>query len=1429
MGSANYEEPTLNTLPERTLAVAESIPHSIREISESLGSVTYVSKRNASDCIDLKASEIESLLHKACQDGDIVVLYWTGHGVLLESGRYILATKDYKKADLPRSGIKPELLPELMVRRNDGEVDSSQPPTLVILDCCFSQNAGIEILRSALTYNEHPNLWVMATAGETEYAQSGAFASALSSLIRDPKIGHLMPMVPFDVVLERCRAALSSDQRVYLFPPASGVSEFPPFFPNLRYVEGARGQTVAEIDQHWIAKANGAPAGTFSSGWYVTGRTGRVRAVEEISKWIAGKEQQGLLAIVTGSPGTGKSTVLALPVLLSKPQSRQNLLETCSADSPARTAEVYISTKTRIISVHARGLNADQVAAQIASGLRIKAFTVGELLDHFHNHPTRWYAVIIVDAVDEAADPLQLRDELLLPMTRHYGLRLVLGARPNVVEGVSADLRIDLNAQEHHDPEAVVEYVSQLLMATHEPELHPAPPYRSASGIPDEQTVKIARAIASYATSSDGVESFLIAQVIARAVRSRPDRLNVDSSNWESQLPSSFNEAFEEELRGLGDKQYVALILLEALAWAKGPGLPWENVWLSVAQAIQRLHPQSERRVTVSDLDIRWLLSKDGALNRAGAYIIEDLGPGNRSVFRPFHDRLTDHLRQRLLDSMRGGRSGQSLADKWLRIESLITDALMSTLVLPNANSADWALAHPYIRTYLAEHASGAGQEKFFSIVKQNGFLAVADPTTLTPLLSPTSILASSSARIYRRARPLLGDNPNENAAYLCEAGLATGNTLETGQEGIRPTYSTLSAFILRDEALLTLTGVGRLRALNAITANDGRTVLIACNENGVVQTSDPQTGSPAGQGLKIPEEVHPILGAAVGQCGNGDVLLAASDGKRNVRVWDVRAGAFVANFGGHARAIREMAFVQIGSLDSILVCADGDVLRLWDPSSGLQLGPSLSADFNKISTIVSKALPGNCVLLAAGADDGSVTLWRCTQLDLSKFIANRANRVAGKSSASPTFKHYRSLTTQGSAVTSLSFDVQDGSHVRLAVGLGNGAVYLWDVKSGKATSILTLDSGDPALVALCSSQDGDPTLVVNGPDNKIEVLDPTTGGRLRDPQGGHSGKIEHIVFECLDDGEPVLATASRDGTVRIWDVGDVDAEMKAAVTAPGPATAVGAAVSEGGSLLLAYMCKGEPEVHLWDATANEPVGASFRPASWQKVVNLGFGRTEKSLAVLVGARGGMVRAHSLDGTVSGDGHDFTEENPTAFTFGYFGADPVVVAGRDPRRVSMWNFESGDRIKDPIVIARPGNEAVRTITALAIDGESATDTVIAVAHSNPTRSVGVVRHAAAIDIRVVGPKPSIRLCESNGRINALAMFRTASDRRYLVEGGDGCEVHVWDVADLKCVATIRRRSAVRSLAATGRFLVIGDDEGVAAVELDLGVLGLGGR
>ena len=192
----------------------------------------------------------------------------------------------------------------------------------------------------------------------------------------------------------------------------------------------------------------------------------------------------------------------------------------------------------------------------------------------------------MIDAIDEARDPRRLLTDLLLPLARRPGLRVVVGARRHVLPpAAGTSLMIDLDADDYRDPQALADYARQLLVAAHEPDV--PSPYRDQG---DEIAVTVAAAIAEKATArptaTGRAESFLLAQLLARAVRGHPQVLDVTRAGWADQLPADVGAAFDEDLRRLGKREPAARALLTALAWAKGPGLPWERIWVPVAQVM---------------------------------------------------------------------------------------------------------------------------------------------------------------------------------------------------------------------------------------------------------------------------------------------------------------------------------------------------------------------------------------------------------------------------------------------------------------------------------------------------------------------------------------------------------------------------------------------------------------------------------------------------------------------------------------------------------------------------------------------------------------------------------------------------------------------------------------------------------------------------
>ena len=103
---------------------------------------------------------------------------------------------------------------------------------------------------------------------------------------------------------------------------------------------------------------------------------------------------------------------------------------------------------------------------------------------------------------------------------------------------------------------------------------------------------------------------------------------------------------FRDDLRRIfpsaGDRER-AVVLLRAVAFAFGRGLPWGDIWPLVANAV------ADTRAKYGDADIAWLLASS-----MGGYLVTDR-EDDATVYRLFHDTvrttLREHWRDLLLDA----------------------------------------------------------------------------------------------------------------------------------------------------------------------------------------------------------------------------------------------------------------------------------------------------------------------------------------------------------------------------------------------------------------------------------------------------------------------------------------------------------------------------------------------------------------------------------------------------------------------------------------------------------------------------------------------------------------------------------------------------------------------------------------------------------
>ncbi|HEV2377967.1 MAG TPA: WD40 repeat domain-containing protein, partial [Streptosporangiaceae bacterium] len=435
---------------------------------------------------------------------------------------------------------------------------------------------------------------------------------------------------------------------------------------------------------------------------------------------------------------------------------------------------------------------------------------------------------------------------------------------------------------------------------------------------------------------------------------------------------------FDSRLARLGDKAQTARTLLRALAWARGPGLP-PGLWRVVAGA---LSPGEGRHVlAVSDADLAWLLRK------VRAWVETTAGPGAvtarrlREVsFAAYLRADTPSCRDDNAPPVAGTATPASAQEQHTAaVERCITGALVATVPLSATGQRDWVSADPYLRAYLAEHAAAAGPGTLSALVQDPGFLAVADPDRLAPLLGPVALDARDAVRAYRRARPMLCGDPRANAAHLAEASWGlTGPPEGDGDAVASPAlYRTRLASVRRDDSLLTLAGhTSHLNEVCFGASQDGRMLLATASDDKTVRVWD----TLAGELVCDPITGHDdeVWSVAFGRCPDGRLVLASSGKDATVRVWDPLTGApLIEPITGHTERVYDVKFGTCPDGRLLLGSGSADkTARIWDPLTGAQVGEPYTGHAGRTRSVGFGRLPDGRLLFASGSPDGPARVW---------------------------------------------------------------------------------------------------------------------------------------------------------------------------------------------------------------------------------------------------------------------------------------------------------------------------------------------------------------------------------------------------------------------------------------------------------------------
>ena len=289
----------------------------------------------------------------------------------------------------------------------------------------------------------------------------------------------------------------------------------------------------------------------------------------------------------------------------------------------------------------------------------------------------------------------------------------------------------------------------------------------------------------------------------------------------------------------------------------------------------------------------------------------------------------------------------------------------------------------------------------------------------------------------------------------------------------------------------------GHLDTVNQVTFMRGGQILVSASRDSTVRLWEPDL---------IPEIFRPayrVIGATFSP--NSQIVASATNNVEqknyDIFLWDPKTfKKRLTEFQGHREWVNEISFSSDGQW--LASASDDRTVKLWQKDDGNLLNTFEGHD----ARVYSVSFNPDGQLIASGSGDGTVKLWR------------------RDGTLMQVFEGHRDL------VTSVRFS-PDGELI--ASGSNDQTVKLWTLDG---TVVADLEGGSGGISTVRFSPDGR-RLAAATDSGRIQLW--KRQGSSWQPvvtslAGGHRESVYSLSFSPKD---PIFASASRDGTVKIWDL----------------------------------------------------------------------------------------------------------------------------------------------------------------------------------------------------------------------------------------------------------------------------------------------------